>query len=108
MDHYGTIRVRLSCRARGQAVCAGTAWLETQRKVRLGRSAFHIADGKTGVVSIRLSGRKQRLVRKHKLVRGLVIVEGGDETENGTTQTIEKSVTLRAAKRKNKQGAHRR
>jgi hypothetical protein len=72
------------------------------RKVELGRSAFRIADGNTGIVSIRLSGRRQRLVRKRGVVRALVIVEGGDEAGNGTAQTIEKSVTLKTAKRKNK------
>ena len=92
----GVVHLRLSCRDSTSADCAGSASLQTQRRLVLGKSPFLIANGNDAVLSIRLSKRKQRLVRKRERVRAIVIVEARDA--GGKAQTTKKAMTLRATK----------
>jgi hypothetical protein len=103
MGFDGAVHLQLSCPASATGDCSGTASLVMQRKLMLGKSPFRMASGETAILSIRLSKRKQRLVRKHKRVRGLVIVEARDGA--GNALTANKRVTLRATKQKNMRDA---
>ena len=96
MGLEGAVHLRLSCRDSASADCAGSASLETQRKLVLGKSPFLIVNGNDAVLSIRLSKRKQRLVRKRERVRAVVIVES--RNAGGKAQTTKKAMTLRATK----------
>jgi hypothetical protein len=114
MGSGGAVRVLLSCPASEPGGCAGRLSLETlgrvrvsgvgisrrlrKRKLKLGKSSFRVAGGRSAVVRIRVSKENQRLVRKLKKVRVLAIIVARDQAENA--QTTKRRLTLRAPTRK--------
>jgi predicted NUDIX family NTP pyrophosphohydrolase len=112
LDSSGVVVLSLSCPA-SEAGCEGILSLETfgavrvrtvaggrvrsrRQKVKLGKGAFQLGGGRKGAVRLRLSKKNQRVVRKLRSVRVLVIVEARDRA--GNRQTTRKPLTLKAGK----------
>jgi hypothetical protein len=105
--------VPLGCPASEQAGCEGTLLLETvvqvrasavvarrtvrrKRTVKLGKSSFRVAGGRSAAVKVRLSKKSQQLVRRLEKLRVLATVNARDQA--GNAQTTKKPLVLKAAR----------
>jgi hypothetical protein len=68
--------------------------VSARRKVRLGRTSFQVDGGETATVSVRLSRKHLRLVRKLKRVRVILTITARDDS--GNSRSSKKTMTLRA------------
>jgi hypothetical protein len=96
----GSVSLSLACPASEPGGCLGRLSLETiggvraGKKVKLGKSSFRIAGGKSGSVRLRLSKKNRSLVKKLGKVRVIAIVAARDQV--GNAATTRKKLTLKA------------
>jgi hypothetical protein len=97
----GSLSLSVSCPASEPGGCLGSLSLETviqvragKRKVKLGKSFFRIAGGKSATVKLRLSKKNRSLVKSLRKVKALVIIDARDQVGNAATST--KKLVLRA------------
>ena len=105
LGRRGAVPASLACPANEPGGCQGTLVFETlekvraglgarKRKVKLGTLSFRIPGGARAVVEIALSKKNQRLVKKLRKVRLLLLIEARDQAGNRSTGKA--VLTLRA------------
>ncbi len=103
----GAVPVPLSCPASERGGCQGMVSLEgsvgraaRRKKVKLGKASFRVAGGNHAAITVRLSKKSQRLVKRLGKLRVVAIVDARDQA--GNVGTIKKTLTLKAIKTKRK------
>jgi predicted NUDIX family NTP pyrophosphohydrolase len=112
MGAGGVVTLALSCPASEAGGCEGALALDAfvrlrasktsagrarsrLRRVKLGESSFRIAGGQSAKVNVRVSKRRQRLVRRLKKLRVVATITARDQA--GNAQTTKKTLTLKPA-----------
>jgi hypothetical protein len=97
----GSLSLSVSCPASEPGGCLGSLSVETvaqvragKKKVKLGKSSFRIAGGKSAAVKLRLAKKNRSLVKKLRKVKVLVIIEARDQV--GNPKTSSKKLLLKA------------
>jgi Ca2+-binding RTX toxin-like protein len=103
MSSSGLVKLRLTC----PSVAKGTLTLQTagayksakKKKVTLGRKSFSLTAGKSKTLSIKLSKKAKRLVKRNKRlrVRAVLSIKGASSAK---ASKVTKTLTIRAPKRK--------
>lgn len=100
-SHKGLVRISLRCPLTETLGCRGTVTLDTVAKLaghgrsvaRLGRTRFRIGGGQTRTITVRLSSRARRLLRRHHRLSAKALISATDSAHNH--RSTSRRLTLR-------------
>jgi Ca2+-binding RTX toxin-like protein len=86
---HGKAALRIGCPATSSAGCTGTLALRTAKGTRLGHASYHVARGRSALVSVRLSRAVRRLAGRSDRLRTVAIAAAaGNVAQNSRTVTL--------------------